>query len=134
LEYHPKGGTERLKIGELASRSGVSIRSLRYYEQQGLLAPVRHENGYRDYSPLAEEQVRTIQLYLSLGLSTEQIAGFLNCVLMNKEAFCKEVLPIYRQRLDEIESQIKLLHNIKSNLEDRIQSILEEQQIGAKEN
>jgi hypothetical protein len=53
---------------------------------------------------------------------------------MNKEAFCKEVLPIYLQKLDEIESQIKLLHNIKSNLKDRIQSILEEQQIGAKEN
>jgi DNA-binding transcriptional MerR regulator len=117
-----------LKIGELAVRTGVSIRSLRYYEQQGLLTPVRHANGYRDYSPLAEEQVRTIQLYLSLGLSTEQIAGFLGCVLKNREAFCKEVLPIYRQKLEEIDGQIKLLQNIKSNLEDRIRSILDEQQ------
>jgi DNA-binding transcriptional MerR regulator len=122
-----------LKIGELAARTGVSIRSLRYYEQQGLLAPVRHENGYRDYSPLAEEQVRTIQLYLSLGLSTEQIAGFLHCVLKNKEAFCKEVLPLYRQKLAEIDDQIKLLQNIKSNLEDRIQSILDEQYFHEKE-
>ena len=87
-----------MKIGELAARTGVSIRSLRYYEQQGLLTPVRNENGYREYSVLAEEQVRTIQLYLNLGLTTEQIAGFLHCVLKNKEAFCAEVFPIFRQK------------------------------------
>jgi len=66
-----------MKIGELSARTGVSIRSLRYYEKLGLLTPSRNKNGYRDYSPLAEEQVRTIQLYLGLGLTTEQIAGFL---------------------------------------------------------
>ncbi|MGG3279148.1 MerR family transcriptional regulator [Paenibacillus solani] len=116
-----------MKIGELSLRTGVSIRSLRYYEQQGLITPVRSENGYREYSPFAEEQVKSIKLYLNLGLSTEQIAGFLQCVLKNKEAFCREVLPIYRQKLDEIETQIQLLNNIKSNLEERIQSILDEQ-------
>lgn len=116
-----------MKIGELSLRTGVSIRSLRYYEQQGLITPVRGENGYREYSPFAEEQVKSIKLYLNLGLSTEQIAGFLQCVLKNKEAFCQEVLPVYRQKLDEIETQIELLNNIKSNLEERIQSILDEQ-------
>jgi DNA-binding transcriptional MerR regulator len=116
-----------MKIGELSERTGVSLRSLRYYEEQGLLTPIRLDNGYREYSPLAEEQVKTIQLYLHLGLSTEQIAGFLNCVLMNKESFCQEVLPIYRQKLEEIEYKIHLLKNIKTNLEDRIQSILDEQ-------
>jgi len=115
-----------MRIGEIAARTGVSIRSLRYYDQLGLLTPARRENGYREYSPLAEEQVRTIQLYLNLGLSTEQIAGFLHCVLKNKEAFCQEVLPVYRQKLSEIETQIHLLQNIKMNLEDRIQSILTE--------
>ncbi|WP_028550305.1 MerR family transcriptional regulator [Paenibacillus sp. UNC451MF] len=122
-----------MKIGELSARTGVSIRSLRYYEQQGLLTPARHGNGYREYSPLTEEQVRTIQLYLALGLSTEQIAGFLQCVLKNKEAFCQEVLPIYRQKLAEIDDQIHLLQNIKLNLEDRIRSILDERQIDDKE-
>lgn len=113
-----------MKIGELAERSGISVRSLRYYEQKGLLAPMRLENGYREYSPLAEEQVRTIQLYLSLGLSTEQIAGFLHCVIKNKESFCEEVLPIYREKLEEIEAQIQLLNGIRQNLKDRIDSIL----------
>lgn len=113
-----------MKIGELAERTGVSIRSLRYYEQQGLLAPLRQNNGYREYSPLAEDQVRTIQLYLNLGLSTEEIAGILQCVLKNKEAFCEEVLPIYRQKLKQIDEQIHLLTGIRQNLLDRIESIL----------
>lgn len=118
-----------MKIGELAERTGVSIRSLRYYEQQGLLAPLRQDNGYREYSAFAEEQVRTIQLYLNLGLSTAEIAGILHCVLKNKEAFCDEVLPIYRQKLKEIDEQIHLLSGIRRNLIDRIGSILLEQSV-----
>ncbi len=90
------------------------------------MTSVRMDNGYREFSPLAEEQVRTIQFYLSLGLSTEQIASFLTCVLKNKEAFCEEVLPIFERKLKEIDGQIHLLSQIKSNLEDRIRSIQEE--------
>ncbi|GBF74442.1 putative MerR family transcriptional regulator [Paenibacillus sp. 598K] len=56
-----------MRIGELAALTGVSVRSLRYYDKLGLLTPLRRDNGYRDYSPLAVEQVRTIQLYLDHG-------------------------------------------------------------------
>jgi len=114
-----------MKIGELSVRTGVSIRSLRYYERQKLLTPVRNGSGYREYTALAEEQVRTIRFYLALGLSTEQIASFLHCVLKNKEAFCAEVLPIYERKLEEIDTQIQSLSGIKRNLEDRIRSIRE---------
>ncbi|MFF2019054.1 MerR family transcriptional regulator [Paenibacillus sp. NPDC058177] len=116
-----------MKIGELARQTGVSVRSLRYYESQGLIAPVRQANGYREYSPLAIETVESIKLYLNLGLSTEEIAGFLNCVLKNKESFCAEVMPVYQSKLEEIEKQILQLNQIKLNLEQRISSILEEQ-------
>lgn len=122
-----------MKIGELAQRSGVSVRSLRYYEQQGLLAPIRHENGYREYTVFAPEQVKTIQLYLSLGLTTAQIGHFLHCVLLNKEAFCTEVLPLYQSKLTEIDNQINQLQQIKFNLEERIRSILEEQNLNNQE-
>ncbi|EPY06233.1 MerR family transcriptional regulator [Paenibacillus alvei TS-15] len=122
-----------MRIGELSARTGVSLRSLRYYEQQGLLTPARHTNGYREYSTFAEEQVRTIQFYLSLGLTTEQIAGFLQCVLKNEEAFCQEVLPIYEQKLAEIDEQIHLLQSIKSNLQERIRFIMKERQTTSRE-
>lgn len=38
-----------MKIGELGRRAGVSTRTLRYYEEQGLLEPTRLPNGYRSY-------------------------------------------------------------------------------------
>jgi DNA-binding transcriptional MerR regulator len=116
-----------LKIGELSEATGVSIRSLRYYEKQGLIRPSRADNGYREYHALAVEQVQTIQFYLSLGLSTEQIAGFLHCVLQNKEAFCEQILPIYTKKLLEIEEQIQLLSRIKMNLVERIEAIRQDQ-------
>lgn len=117
-----------MKIGELAARTGVSVRSLRYYENQGLIKPLRQDNGYREYSPLAVDTVETIKLYLNLGLSTEEIAGFLHCVLKNKEAFCAEVMPLYRTKLEEIERQLLELNQIKLNLQERMASILQEQE------
>lgn len=116
-----------MKIGELAERTGVSVRSLRYYERQGLLTPLREANGYREYSLLAVETVETIKLYLNLGLSTEEIAGFLHCVLKNKEAFCAEVMPLYRSKLEEIERQIIELSQIKLNLQQRMAAMQQEQ-------
>jgi DNA-binding transcriptional MerR regulator len=120
-------GENAMKIGELAKLTGVSVRSLRYYESQGLISPIRQANGYREYSSLAVETVETIKLYLNLGLSTEQIAGFLHCVLKNKEAFCAEVMPLYRSKLEDIERQLVELNQIKRNLEERMASILQEQ-------
>ncbi|CAH1214278.1 hypothetical protein PAECIP111892_03999 [Paenibacillus auburnensis] len=120
-------GENAMKIGELAARTGVSVRSLRYYERQGLLTPLREANGYREYSPLAVETVETIKLYLNLGLSTEEIAGFLHCVLKNKEAFCAEVMPLYRSKLEEIERQIVELSQIRLNLQQRMAAMQQEQ-------
>ncbi|MFD2614226.1 MerR family transcriptional regulator [Paenibacillus gansuensis] len=115
-----------MKIGELAKATGVSVRSIRYYEEQGLLHPVRGGNGYREYHSLMVEQVRTIKFYLELGLTTEQISGFLHCVMKNKEAFCAEIMPVYQQKLNEINEQIRLLSSIKLNLEERMESIRRE--------
>lgn len=43
-----------MRIGELARRTGVSVRALRYYEEQGLLVPARAANGYREYTEYTE--------------------------------------------------------------------------------
>ncbi|WP_346426608.1 MerR family transcriptional regulator [Bacillus sp. Y1] len=101
----------------------MSIRSLRYYEEQGILSPTRLSNGYRIYNETAIDQVHTIKFYLDLGLSIDQISGFLHCVLKNKETFCKEVLPIYEEKLEEIEKQIDTLQMIRLNLMERVAAI-----------
>ena len=68
-----------MRIGALADASGVSTRTLRYYEEQGLLAPERAANGYRGYAPDAVEQVATIRTLLAAGLTTQAIAEVLPC-------------------------------------------------------
>jgi MerR family transcriptional regulator, Zn(II)-responsive regulator of zntA len=73
---HPVGFS--MRIQELAGRTGVSIRSLRYYEQKQLIASRRLDNGYRDFDETAIERVKTIQLYFGLGLTTGQIEQIIN--------------------------------------------------------
>ncbi|NUW45864.1 MerR family transcriptional regulator [Nonomuraea rhodomycinica] len=67
-------------IGELARASGVTVRALRYYEQQGLLQPERAANGYRQYDGRAVTKVRNIQLLLSNGFTAQDVRDFLPCL------------------------------------------------------
>lgn len=66
-------------IGELARRTGVSTRLLRYYEEQGLLRSERDSNGYRRYAPEAVERVRRVRELLATGLNTDAIRTVLPC-------------------------------------------------------
>ncbi|MEU3186809.1 MerR family transcriptional regulator [Streptomyces sp. NPDC006923] len=69
-----------MRIGELAETTGISRRLLRYYEEQGLLRPLRLANGYREYSPSDVAGVRHIRALLAAGLPTTVIARLLHCV------------------------------------------------------
>jgi hypothetical protein len=54
----PADASALIRIGELARRSGVSVRALRYYETQGLLTPTRSHSGQRYYAKAAIDKVR----------------------------------------------------------------------------
>lgn len=69
-----------MRIGELAKRTGVSSRSLRYYEAQGLLTSVRSEAGQRHYSDAEVERVSLIRQLFDAGMSSRVIAAVLPCV------------------------------------------------------
>ncbi|WP_370961593.1 MerR family transcriptional regulator [Amycolatopsis sp. cg9] len=69
-----------MRIGELATRTGVSVRSLRYYEQQGLLASTRSAGGQRTYTEHEVERVGFIQRMFSAGLTSRTIVELLPCV------------------------------------------------------
>ncbi len=66
-------------IGELAARSGVSARSLRYYEAQGPLTAERGGNGYRDYPESAVERAAAIQSLFGMGFSRDIVGTVLTC-------------------------------------------------------
>jgi DNA-binding transcriptional MerR regulator len=66
-----------VRIGELAHRAGVSVRSLRYYEEQDLVPAERTPGGHREYPESAVERVRFVQQLYSAGLASTVIAGLL---------------------------------------------------------
>lgn len=70
-----------MRIGELARRSAVSERSLRYYESQGLLLPERTPGGHREYGEWAVDRVVRIQTFYAAGLNSTTIAQLLPCVV-----------------------------------------------------
>ncbi|MBF8189868.1 MerR family transcriptional regulator [Nonomuraea sp. K274] len=69
-----------MRIGDLAGKTGVSKRLLRYYEEQGPLRPARLANGYREYGEADVTAVRHIRTLLAAGLPTAVIARLLHCV------------------------------------------------------
>ncbi|MER6154363.1 MerR family transcriptional regulator [Streptomyces sp. NPDC001868] len=69
-----------MRIGELARRTGVSERSLRYYEQQGLLTASRTPGGHREYAGHAVDRVIRIQELYAAGLRSSKIAQLLPCM------------------------------------------------------
>ncbi|GAA1618851.1 MerR family transcriptional regulator [Kribbella sancticallisti] len=69
-----------MRIGELAARTGVSVRSLRYYEQQRLLTSSRSTGGQRNYTKNAIERVGYIRRMFAAGLTSRTIADLLPCV------------------------------------------------------
>ncbi|MGW7080563.1 MerR family transcriptional regulator [Streptomyces sp. NPDC054866] len=69
-----------MRIGELAKRTAVSERSLRYYEKQGLLHADRTAGGHRDYPESAVDRVVHIQELFAAGLCSAKIVQLLPCM------------------------------------------------------
>lgn len=102
-----------MKIGELSRRSGISVRMLRYYEQEGLLQPNRRESGYRDYGEAEEQLVRRIRMLSTAGLKLDTIKQLLPCVLSDRPDFepCSEVLATLKRELGGMEQRIECLQS-----------------------
>lgn len=69
-----------LRIGELSARTNVSVRSIRYYEAQGLLHSKRASNGYRCFDETAVPRVAHIRELFAAGLCSSKIAELLPCI------------------------------------------------------
>lgn len=69
-----------LRVGDLAARTGVNPRLLRYYENQGLITAERSATGQRLFDAAAIDQVRYIRQLLEAGLPTRVIGQLLDCI------------------------------------------------------
>ncbi|WP_088225052.1 MerR family transcriptional regulator [Desulfosporosinus sp. FKB] len=111
-----------MNISTLSKKTGVSVRSLRYYESKNLLQSRRLENGYRDYDEIAVQRVKIIQLYLGLGLNTDEIERVIECPINwpNEQPLCEKAYKLYHAKLTEVNKQIELLEMLKSRLQQGI--------------
>jgi DNA-binding transcriptional MerR regulator len=113
-----------MRIGELARRTGVSERSLRYYEQQGMLVSDRTPAGQREYREAAVDRVLHIQELFAAGLHSGTIATLLPCMrdgdggpADTATARLGQTLAAERQRLDK---QIREITNHRAVLDEVI--------------
>ncbi len=99
-----------MRIGELAKRTGVPARMLRYYEEQGLIAPRRLENGYREYDEYLVQRVRKIRGLLDSGIPTRIIGDMLPCLNDTEATVVADPDPELRELL--IEQRDKMTERI----------------------
>jgi DNA-binding transcriptional MerR regulator len=114
-------GASRLKIGELAHRTGVSVRALRYYEEKGVLRPSRTPSGYRTFIDPDVRTVAHIRNLLAAGLGMGLIGEILSC--MSGESLlladCRERLEAERRRMTQ---DIDRLAHARSLLEQLLET------------
>lgn len=118
-----------MKISQLSNKTGASVRSIRYYEKKQLLSSKRLHNGYRVFDESSIERIKMIQLYLGLGLTTEQIENILICMdnnpdyQLDQEFLCEDMIKIYEQKLNEVNEHMDSLFNLKQGLERQISKV-----------
>lgn len=107
-----------MKIGDVARRTGASVRSIRHYEKVGLIRATRDENGYRDFDDADVLLVRRIGRMIRLGFTTEEIATFLDCIVDDpaEVTACPTVAAAHRLKLAAIERQIADLESRREKL------------------
>ncbi|WP_250000740.1 MerR family transcriptional regulator [Actinoplanes sp. M2I2] len=104
-----------MRIGELAERAGVSVRALRYYEEQGLLVAERSPRGTRHYTEPAVDRVQLIQNLYAAGLTSRTIADLLPSV--DAKVNTPESRDLLAAERDRINTQIAQLMIARDRLD-----------------
>ena len=110
--------TNRLKIGELAHLSGLSVKTIRYYEDIGLLAPTveRSSSGYRLFQSQVLNRLTFIKRAQSLGLSLQEIKPLL-ALHDRGELPCPEVKQQLQKKINAIASEMEALKTQQAELQ-----------------
>lgn len=109
-----------MKIGQLAERTGVSTKAIRYYEDIGVLPePERAANGYRSYDGDAADRISFIQDAQSAGLSLSEIQRILD-LRDGGQSTCHHVIANLQQHLDKVDEQMEDLKRTRRRLSDII--------------
>ena len=109
-----------MRIGELAQIAGVTPRTIRYYENLGLLSPNEREGkGFRYYSQTELAKLQKIDCLKSLGLTLEEITTVIDLYFEDATGIKgkQKVLEILQFHLQETDEKIAALGDFRSDLE-----------------
>jgi MerR family transcriptional regulator, copper efflux regulator len=106
-----------MRIGELAAQSGVTAKTIRFWESTGLLAdPTRTPSGYRNYDPEVVDRLRFIRHAQTAGLTLAEIRQVL-AISDDGEPPCAHVTDLIHQHLADVDERIRELTETRSILE-----------------
>jgi DNA-binding transcriptional MerR regulator len=98
-----------MRIGELAQQTGLTTKTIRYYEQIGLMhEPDRHSNGYRDYGDDAVERLQFVRDAQAAGLTLAETGEILGMKAAG-ESTCGHTRALLERHLADIDAQIDRL-------------------------
>ncbi|MFJ6687124.1 MerR family transcriptional regulator [Streptomyces werraensis] len=110
-----------MKISEVSRVTGVSARSLRHYENEGLIVPGRFSNGFRDYCQSTVDRVLVIRSLLESGLPVRLIREFLSHLNSGSDAdteeVCAEFLREVHSYRDRLAARIAVLSHQQAALD-----------------
>jgi MerR family copper efflux transcriptional regulator len=112
---------EIMTIGEVSAASGLPAKTIRYYEDIGLIMPPRRENGYRTYRAQELHKLRFLHRARSLGFTIDECRQLLSLYEDGTRA-SSDVKALARQHLKEVEAKILELESMKSTLKTLIKS------------
>ena len=104
-----------MNIGTVAEKSSLPAKTIRYYEDIGLIRPDRRDNGYRDYSIEDVHRLRFLQRSRSLGFSVEECRQLL-ALYSDRGRESAEVKAVAAIKLGEIERKLVELQGLRDML------------------
>lgn len=111
----PQG--DALRIGELATRSGLTVDALRYYERVGLMPRARRTaGGFRVYPAAMTERIRFIKQAQANGLTLAEIRELLGFRDRGGRERCRQVQRLLARKLEELDAKLVHLQEFKRTL------------------
>lgn len=104
-----------MNIGWAAKETGLPAKTIRYYEDIGLIAPTRRSNGYRTYDISDTHRLKFLKRARGLGFKVEECRALLE-LYQDQERASANVKAIAARHLREIEAKIEELHSMHRTL------------------
>lgn len=116
----------KMRIGDLAQKAGVTPRTIRYYENLGLISPSEREGtGFRYYTDMELARLQKIDCLKSLGLTLEEVSSVIDLYFEDSTGIKgkQKVLEILHNHLHETDEKIEALAQFRSELQTSITKI-----------